>query len=179
MHHDVNNVRSPQRRSTMMWSVEGRSFSLALFQTSWKSNPNPSDWSGWIFDQRCSINLIIRRVPLRIILLQESTVDRHHERIAVRSYMVCSIWVDWLYYKWTFSFWVRIFLSSNFLFVLCVVAPRSGVYGDATATYIRRVMVPSCMYAKHQYNTIKGLECWNTWCYTFQHKIVQVLSHHK
>jgi len=41
------------------------------------------------------------------------------------------------------------------------VAPRSGGYGDATATYIRRAMVPSRMYAKHQYNTIQGSECGN------------------
>jgi len=51
--------------------------------------------------------------------------------------------------------------------------------GDATATYIRMVMVPSRMYAKHQYNTIQGSECGNTWCYIFQYKIVQVLSHHR
>ena len=31
--------------------------------------------------------------------------------------------------------------------------PDPGGYGDATATYIRRAMVPSRMYAKHQYNT--------------------------
>ena len=30
--------------------------------------------------------------------------------------------------------------------------PDPGGYGNATATYIRRAMVPSCMYAKHQYN---------------------------
>ena len=59
------------------------------------------------------------------------------------------------------------------------VAPRSRGYGDATETYIRRAMVPSRMYAKHQYNTIHGSECGNTWCYTFQHKIVQVLGHHR
>ena len=31
------------------------------------------------------------------------------------------------------------------------VTPRSGGYGDATATYIRKSEVPSRMYAKHQY----------------------------
>jgi len=56
--------------------------------------------------------------------------------------------------------------------------PDSAVR-DATATYIRKAMVPSRMYAKHQYITIQGSECENTWCYTFQHKIVQVLSHHR
>ena len=59
------------------------------------------------------------------------------------------------------------------------VAPRSDGYGDATATYIRRAMLPSRMYAKHQYNTIQGSECENTWYYTFQYKIVQVLIHHR
>ena len=34
---------------------------------------------------------------------------------------------------------------------LCVT-PRSHGYGDVTATYIRRSEVPSCIYAKHQYN---------------------------
>ena len=33
-----------------------------------------------------------------------------------------------------------------------VVAPRSHGYGDTTATYIRRAIVPSRMYAKHQNN---------------------------
>jgi len=47
------------------------------------------------------------------------------------------------------------------------MAPRSDGYGDATATYIRMAMVPSGMYAKHQYNTIQGSKCGNTWCYTF------------
>ena len=76
----------------------------------------PFDWSGWIFDQRCSVNLIMRSIPLRIVLLQESTIVRYHERITVRSYKaVYSIWVDWLYYKWSFSF------GLNFFFVLCVI----------------------------------------------------------
>ena len=58
------------------------------------------------------------------------------------------------------------------------VAPRSGGYGDVTVTYIRRAMVPSRMYAKHQYNTImdqsakiRGVIHSNT--------KVQVLSHHR
>jgi len=39
-----------------------------------------------------SIDLIMRRVLLRIILLQEAAIDRHHESIVVRSYeAVCSI----------------------------------------------------------------------------------------
>ena len=33
------------------------------------------------------------------------------------------------------------------------VAPRSHGYGGTTVTYIRRAIVPLCMYAKHQYNT--------------------------
>ena len=37
-----------------------------------------------------------------------------------------------------------------------------GGYGDATATYIRRAMVSSRMYAKHQYNTTHVSECGNT-----------------
>ena len=31
------------------------------------------------------------------------------------------------------------------------VTPRSRRYGDVTATYIRRVKIPSRIYAKHQY----------------------------
>ena len=31
------------------------------------------------------------------------------------------------------------------------VTPRSGGYGDVTATYIRRSEIPSRIYAKHQY----------------------------
>ena len=57
-------------------------------------------------------------------------------------------------------------------------APIRRVRGRHFA-YIRRAMVPSRMYAKHQYNTIHGSECENTLYYTFQHKMVQVLSHHK
>jgi len=62
------------------------------------------------FDQRCNVNLIRRRVILRIVLLEESAVDWHHERIAVWNYeAVCSIWVDWLYYKWSFPFGLKLF----------------------------------------------------------------------
>jgi len=35
------------------------------------------------FDQRCNVNLIIGRVLSRIVFLQKSAVDRHHERITV------------------------------------------------------------------------------------------------
>ena len=31
------------------------------------------------------------------------------------------------------------------------MTPRSGGYGDVTATYIRRSEIPSRIYAKHQY----------------------------
>ena len=31
------------------------------------------------------------------------------------------------------------------------MTPRSGGYGDVTATYIRRSKIPSRIYAKHQY----------------------------
>jgi len=62
MHHNVFNVRSAWHRSTVMWSVEWGSSSLALSQASWISISNPSEWSGWSFDQRCSVNLIMRRV---------------------------------------------------------------------------------------------------------------------
>ena len=62
------------------------------------------------FDQRCSVNLFVRRVLSRIVLLQESAIDRHHERIVVWSYeAVCSIWVDWLYYKWSFPFGLELY----------------------------------------------------------------------
>jgi len=50
MHRDVNNVRSARRRSTVMWSVEGRNSTLVLFQTFYISNLNSSEWSGWGFD---------------------------------------------------------------------------------------------------------------------------------
>ena len=46
---------------------------------------------------------------LRVVLLQKSAVDRHHERIAVWSYeAICSIWVDWHYYKWSFPFGLKL-----------------------------------------------------------------------
>ena len=32
-----------------------------------------------------------------------------------------------------------------------LVTPRSGGYGDVTATYLRRAKIPSHIYAKHQY----------------------------
>jgi len=45
-----------------------------------------------IDDQGFNVNLIIGSIPLRIVLLQESVIDRHHEPITVRSYKaVCSI----------------------------------------------------------------------------------------
>jgi len=34
---------------------------------------------------------------------------------------------------------------------LVLVTPRSGGYGDATVTYIRRSEISSRTYAKHQY----------------------------
>ena len=42
------------------------------------------------------------------------------------------------------------------------VTPRSGEYGDVTATYIRRSEIPSRIYAKHQYR--KESEYGSTWC---------------
>jgi len=66
----------------------------------------------------------------------------------------------------------RLVLFVLSLLIKLSVAPRSGGYGDATVTYIRRALVPSRMYAKHQYKTKQRSECGNTWCYTFQHKIV-------
>jgi len=42
IHHNVTNVQSARRRSTVMWSIEWEIFSLALSQASWISNPNPS-----------------------------------------------------------------------------------------------------------------------------------------
>jgi len=62
MHHNFTCVRSTQRRSTMMCSIKWGSFSLALSQTSWIRNPNPSYWSSWSFDQRYNISLIMRKV---------------------------------------------------------------------------------------------------------------------
>jgi len=62
MHHNVSNVRSAQRWLIVIWFVAGERFSLAFSKTSWISNPNPFDWSGWSFDQRYSINMIMRRV---------------------------------------------------------------------------------------------------------------------
>jgi len=89
-----------------MWSFEGRSSSLALFKHIGSES----------FDQKCNVNLIMRRVLLRIVLLQESAIDRHQECIAVWSYEVaCSIWVDWLYYKWSFPIGLQLF------FVICVI----------------------------------------------------------
>jgi len=40
------------------------------------------------------------------------------------------------------------------------VTSRSGGYGDATATYIRRSEIPSRIYAKHQYR--QESECGST-----------------
>jgi len=53
--------------------------------------------------------------------------------------------------------------------------PRSGGYGDATATYIRRSEIPSRIYAKYQYRQVK--EYGSTWhIYTFQHKDYKVIT---
>ena len=71
-----------------------------------------------------------------------------------------------------------------------IVTIKLGMHPPKVWRPIRRVrrrhcdvhttaMVSLRMYAKHQHNTIQGSECENMWCYTFQHKIVQVLSHHK
>ena len=57
-----------------------------------------------------------------------------------------------------------------------IVAPRSGGYGDATTTYIRRSEIPSCIYAKHQYRLVK--EYGSTGQYTFQHKDYKVITEH-
>ena len=43
-----------------------------------------------------------------------------------------------------------------------VVTPRSGGYGDVTATYIRRSEIPSRIYAKHQYR--QESEYGSKWC---------------
>jgi len=40
------------------------------------------------------------------------------------------------------------------------VTPRSYGYEDVTVTYIRRLKIPSCIYAKHQYK--EESECENT-----------------
>ena len=73
MQHNVSNVWSAQCRSTVMWSIEWKSFSLALSKAFWIWNPNPSDWPGWIIDQRYSVNLIMRRVTR--LKLQFSTLS--------------------------------------------------------------------------------------------------------
>ena len=63
-----------------------------------------SSWI-WDFDQRCNINLIGEKVLSRIVFLQESAIDWHHECITVWSYeTICFIWVDWLHYKWSLPF---------------------------------------------------------------------------
>ena len=54
------------------------------------------------------------------------------------------------------------------------VTPRSGGYGDVTATYIRRSEIPSRIYAKHQYRQVK--EYGSTWQYIFQHKDYKVIT---
>ena len=42
------------------------------------------------------------------------------------------------------------------------VTPRSGGYGDVTATYIRRSEIPSRIHAKHQYR--QESEYGSKWC---------------
>ena len=57
------------------------------------------------------------------------------------------------------------------------VTPRSGGYGDATATYIRRSELSSRIYAKHQYK--QESEYKSAWhIYTFQHKDYKVITEH-
>ena len=56
------------------------------------------------------------------------------------------------------------------------VTPRSGGYGDATATYIRRSEIPSRIYAKHQYNKNQSTEVRGICLYTFQHKDYKVIT---
>jgi len=51
-------------------------------------------------------------------------------------------------------------------FMITSVTPRSGGYGDVTATYIRRSEIPSRIYAKLQYRQKSEAEA--QWQYTFQ-----------
>jgi len=86
-----------------MWSIEKE----ALL---WHSSKHLGSES---LDQRCNVNLIMRRILLRIVLLQKFAVDRHHERITVWGYEeICFIRVDWLYHKWSFPFFVEFSLLS-------------------------------------------------------------------
>ena len=84
IHHDVTSIRSTRHKLTRTRSSEGRK---KLF---FGALPNILDPRS--FDQRCSINVIRRRMLSRIVFLQEFVVDWHHERIAVWGYKaICSI----------------------------------------------------------------------------------------
>ena len=97
IYHDVTSVRSARHWLTRARSSEERK---KLF---FGALPNILDSGS--FDRRCNINLIRGRILSRIIFLQESTINRHHECTVICSYKtVCSIWVNWLYYKWSFPF---------------------------------------------------------------------------
>ena len=53
-----------------------------------------------------------------------------------------------------------------------VVTPRSGGYGDVTATYIRKSEIPSRIYVKHQYK--QESEYGSTWQYTSNIRITKL-----
>jgi len=58
-----------------------------------------------------------------------------------------------------------------------IVTPRSGGYGDVTATYIRMSEIPSCIYAKHQYR--QESEYVSTWYIIHSNIRVQLHSYHQ
>ena len=60
---------------------------------------------------------------------------------------------------------------------ICSVTPRSGGYGDVTATYIRRSEIPSRIYAKHQYR--QESEYGSKWCIIHSNTWVQLQSYHQ
>ena len=79
IHFGVTNVRLAWHWSAEIRSFEKRNSFLVLFQTSWISNSNSSDWSEWGFDQRYSVNLIIRKVTkLKLKFLTLSLQYQHH-----------------------------------------------------------------------------------------------------
>ena len=57
------------------------------------------------------------------------------------------------------------------------VTPRSGGYGDVTATYIRRLEIPSRINAKHHY--MQELECGSTMIIYISAEITQVYGYHR
>ena len=79
--------------------------------------------------------------------------------------------------SWSWNWTTRKLNVSDLTVVVSTVTPRSGGYGDVTATYIRRSEIPSRIYVKHQYR--QESEYGSTWCIIHSNTWVQLQSYHR